>query len=75
MRHLLAHGSRTVGPSRARARGNLYSLIETAKANGLDPYAYLSRVSLKTLPIGKHDVSIQATNDRKPRNHYKKRTN
>lgn len=28
----------------ARASANLYSLIETAKANGLEPYAYLKRV-------------------------------
>jgi len=27
------------------ASANLYSLIETAKANGLEPYAYLRRVS------------------------------
>ncbi|MBW1688913.1 MAG: transposase domain-containing protein [Deltaproteobacteria bacterium] len=26
------------------ASANLYSLIETAKANGLEPYAYLRRV-------------------------------
>jgi transposase len=26
------------------AIANLYSLIETAKANGLEPYAYLRRV-------------------------------
>ena len=25
----------------AKASANLYSLIETAKANGLEPYAYL----------------------------------
>ena len=28
----------------AQASANLYSLIETAKANGLEPYAYLRRV-------------------------------
>ena len=28
----------------AQARANLYSLIETAKANGLEPYAYLRLV-------------------------------
>jgi len=27
-----------------KASANLYSLIETAKANGLKPYAYLRRV-------------------------------
>lgn len=26
------------------ANANLYSLIETAKANGIEPYAYLRRV-------------------------------
>lgn len=31
-------------PAGARASANLYSLIETAKANGLDPCAYLARV-------------------------------
>lgn len=30
--------------SGAKASANLYSLIETAKANGLEPYAYLKRV-------------------------------
>ena len=28
----------------AKASANLYSLIETAKANGLEPYAYLKQV-------------------------------
>ncbi|MDO8344752.1 MAG: transposase domain-containing protein, partial [Cellvibrio sp.] len=28
----------------ATSSANLYSLIETAKANGLEPYAYLKRV-------------------------------
>ena len=30
--------------SGAKASANLYSLIETAKANGLEPYAYLKHV-------------------------------
>ena len=30
--------------SGAKASANLYSLIETAKANGLEPYAYLKQV-------------------------------
>ena len=30
--------------SGAKASANLYSLIETAKANGLEPYDYLKRV-------------------------------
>jgi len=28
----------------AQASANLYGLIETAKANGLEPYAYLKQV-------------------------------
>ena len=31
-------------PAGAEASARLYSLIETAKANGLEPYAYLRRV-------------------------------
>lgn len=31
-------------PAGARASANLYSLVETAKANGLEPWAYLKRV-------------------------------
>ena len=31
-------------PAGATASAHLYSLIETAKANGLEPYAYLKRV-------------------------------
>jgi transposase len=34
----------SASPAGARASANLYSLIESAKANGLDPYAYLARV-------------------------------
>ena len=33
----------------ARASANLYSLIETAKANGVEPYAWLAHV-LRTIP-------------------------
>ncbi|GAB2589296.1 hypothetical protein GCM10026986_15930 [Nitrincola alkalisediminis] len=33
----------------AKASANLYSLIETAKANGLNPYEYL-KVVFKELP-------------------------
>lgn len=36
-------------PKGATASANLYSLIETAKANGVDPFAYLSQV-FKELP-------------------------
>jgi hypothetical protein len=34
----------------AKAGANIYSLIETCKANGVEPYSYL-RYILKTLPI------------------------
>lgn len=37
------------GESGAKASANLYSLIETAKGNGLNPYEYLKRV-FKDLP-------------------------
>lgn len=45
--------------SGARASANLYSLIETAKANGLEPYAYLKKV-LTLLPQAKtlEDIDI-----------------
>ena len=41
----------------AKASANLYSLIETAKANGLEPYAYLKRLFTE-LPnvVGYDDV-------------------
>jgi transposase len=34
----------------ARASANLYSLIETAKGHGIEPYAYLCHV-FKALPL------------------------
>lgn len=37
-------------PAGARASANLYSLIETAKGHGIEPYAYLRRV-FKELPL------------------------
>lgn len=37
-------------PAGAEASARLYSLIETAKANGLEPYTYLRRV-LEELPV------------------------
>ncbi len=37
-------------PDGAKASALLYSLIETAKANGLEPYAYL-RFLFETLPV------------------------
>ena len=33
----------------ANASANLYSLIETAKANGIEPYAYLKRLFTELL--------------------------
>jgi transposase len=39
----------SVKPEGATASANLYSLVETAKANGLDPFDYLSLV-FKKLP-------------------------
>ena len=36
-------------PSGAEAAANLYSLIETAKANGIEPYRYL-RALIERLP-------------------------
>ena len=38
----------------ATALCNWYSVIETAKANGLDPYAYLCHI-LTLLPIYQHE--------------------
>ena len=43
----------------ARASANLYSLIETAKAHGLEPYAYLRRV-FKELPLAETVNDIDA---------------
>jgi hypothetical protein len=34
----------SASPKGATASANLYSLIETAKANGLEPYAYLRKI-------------------------------
>ncbi len=39
-------------PAGAQASGNLYSLVETAKANGLEPYRYL-RFLFERLPYAK----------------------
>jgi transposase len=43
----------------ATASGNLYSLIETAKANGLEPYAYLKQVYTR-LPQAQSLPEIEA---------------
>lgn len=39
-------------PRGAAAIAGLYSLIETAKANGLDPYRYLQRM-IRRLPVAR----------------------
>ncbi|PPK71872.1 transposase [Methylobacter tundripaludum] len=43
----------------ARASANLYSLIETCKANGIDPYAYLVELFRK-LPLAKNAEDFEA---------------
>ncbi|MEE8057883.1 MAG: IS66 family transposase [Pseudomonadales bacterium] len=43
----------------AKSSANLYSLIETAKANGLEPYAYLKYV-FKELPAAQSVEAIEA---------------
>lgn len=46
-------------PNGAQASAALYSLIETAKANGLEPYAYLLEVFTR-LPAAKTEEDLQA---------------
>jgi len=43
----------------AKASANLYGLIETAKANGLEPYAYLRHV-FKELPAAESVEAMEA---------------
>jgi len=43
----------------AKSSANLYSLIETARANGLDPYGYLRRV-FTDLPNAKTVEDVEA---------------
>ena len=43
----------------ARASANLYSLVETAKANGVEPHAYLSRL-FERLPLAKSVEHFEA---------------
>jgi transposase len=43
----------------ARASANLYSLIETCKANGIDPYTYLVELFRK-LPLAKNAEDFEA---------------
>jgi transposase len=47
----------TVGGARASA--NLYSLVETAKANGIEPWAYL-RVLFERLPAATEPADVEA---------------
>ena len=46
-------------PAGANASAAIYSLVETAKANGLDPYAWLRRV-LRDLPAAKTVEDVEA---------------
>ena len=43
----------------ANASANLYSLVETAKANGIDPYRYLRHVFTR-LPAAQDPTAIDA---------------
>ncbi len=43
----------------AKASATLYSLVETAKANGLEPYAYLRRL-FEQLPHAKTVSDFEA---------------
>jgi transposase len=52
-------------PKGADTSARLYSLIETAKANGLEPYAYLSRV-FKELPAARTAEDFEALLPFKP---------
>jgi hypothetical protein len=45
-------------PDGARASATFFSLIETAKANGLEPYAYLRHIFDK-LPLAKSDQDLK----------------
>jgi transposase len=46
-------------PAGANASAIIYSLLETAKANGLDPYAWLRRV-MRDLPAAKNVEEMEA---------------
>ena len=46
-------------PSGAKASARLYSLVETAKANGIEPWAYLNHVFEK-LPQATSPEDIEA---------------
>lgn len=43
----------------ATASARLYSLVETAKANGLEPWAYLEKI-FEVLPVATTDADIEA---------------
>jgi transposase len=49
----------SANPRGAHASAAIYSLIETAKANGLEPYAYFREVFAK-LPSTSSDEELQA---------------
>ena len=49
----------SVSPKGASASANLYSLIETAKANGLEPFAYLFKV-FNELPNATSAAEVEA---------------
>ncbi len=46
-------------PAGANASAIIYSLVETAKANGLDPYAWLRRI-MRDLPAARTAEKIEA---------------
>jgi hypothetical protein len=45
-------------PDGAKASATIFTLIETAKANGIDPYAYL-RYIFENLPLAKSDQDLK----------------
>lgn len=45
-------------PRGAHASAGIYSLVETAKANGLEPYAYLCRL-MNELPLASDEVALR----------------
>ena len=46
-------------PKGAKASANLYSLVETAKANGLDPWTYLEKL-FTGLPFATTEEDLEA---------------
>jgi hypothetical protein len=46
-------------PAGARSSAVIYSLVQTAKANGLEPYTWLRRV-LRDLPTAKSADAVEA---------------